>query len=120
MEESGRTSERRWRSVGSVSAREPLVAEPQIRALCRQLHMDAVSSPVIGTWAHGRRALLLMATCCLLTGEVEGRMCGTWGCACACRGMPPARRGARFEQLRLRGGGVNSVYGRYLHGGGDR
>ena len=80
---------------------------------------DAVFLPMIGTWAHARSALMLMAMCCLLAGAAEGRLCGAWGCACDCRGMPPAP-GARFEQLWLRGGGVNSVDGRYLHGGEDR
>ena len=82
-------------------------------------HCDTVCLPVIGTWAHARRAwALLMATCCLLAGAAEGRLCGA--CACASRAMPAVRRGARFEQLRLRGGGVNNVDGRYLHGGEDR
>ena len=116
MEESGRTKRR---SEGSLRAREPLAAVPHVWERSRKLHVGAVCLSVIGTWAHERRALLLMATCCLLAGAAEGRLCGTCGCACAYRGMPPARRGARFEQLRLRGGGVNSVDGRYLHGGED-
>jgi hypothetical protein len=82
--------------------------------------MDAVCLHVIGTWAHARCALLLMSTCCLQAGAAEGRLCEAWGCACVCRGMPPARRGAKLEQSELRGSGVNSVDSRYLHGGEDR
>jgi len=68
------------------------------------------------------RALLLGATCCCLMPGASGGRCGAFS---APRSMPehlasPAQRPGGLGLLRMRGGGVNGVDGRYLHGGEDR